>query len=269
MRKRMQNKHTSIVLGENPFDDDLLNDGTNGLAQHQEHVHIQKIEELFFQNLAVVGREHRYGQLLQNNETIALLKNIYIHVHQAYGFHSMTEQLKNWDSYAYIHSFDVFVLGTLLAKKHAANNLIECAAGYLFHDIGKLMISQEILHKNGKLTFQEFDSIKRHTLEGASILDDYGLTSLAPFARSHHERLDGSGYPDRHTSEAINLELRILMIVDVYSALTLKRPYKDEIPAHEALQILIRDAGKFDSFILSSFIHSLNIYHAKSKAFLM
>ena len=99
------------------------------------------------------------------------------------------------------------------------------------------------------------------------ILHSFGQDQIAHFARSHHERMDGSGYPDRLSKRELSKELRILQIVDVYSALTLKRPYKDEVPAHEAIQILLRDGKKYDNELLLSLIDALAIYPSHSTFF--
>ncbi|WP_163970628.1 HD-GYP domain-containing protein [Oceanobacillus halotolerans] len=219
-----------------------------------------KVEEIFLHTLAYVGYEYRYGMLLNKEEDILFLKEMFLNIHQNYPFIDTLYALHRWDRYAFVHSFDVFVLGTLMAKKHNLRSLETIALGYLFHDIGKMNIPQEILHKERKLTNAEFELIKTHTTQGESILRSLGQDQIAHFARSHHERMDGSGYPDSLTEESLSKELRILQMVDVYSALTLKRAYKDELPAQEALQILFRDYKMFDMNLLYDFVDTLNIY---------
>ncbi len=104
---------------------------------------------------------------------------------------------------------------------------IEMAAR--LHDIGKLVIPDVILQKRGKLLEEEFDIMKRHTGEGAAILRDVNHDSLHPaidIAMHHHEWWDGNGYPSKLSGEEIPLQARITSLVDVFDALSHKRPYK-------------------------------------------
>lgn len=220
----------------------------------------EKAKKTFVQMLSTIGYEHRLGKLLNRNEDVQFLKDLFVEFHKKYFFIDIFYSLKSWDQYAFNHSFDVFVIGTILAKKNGVPNLENVALGYLLHDIGKLTISPDLLNKQRKLTLSEFEKVKKHTVEGEAILKSLGQNQISHFARSHHERLDGSGYPDRLTENDISKELKILQLVDVYSALTLHRSYKAELPAHEAIQILYRDKKKFDSDLTNSLIESLKIY---------
>ena len=91
------------------------------------------------------------------------------------------------------------------------------ATSYLLHDIGKLKIPREILSKPGRLTIQEFEAMKTHTIQGEVIFKQIGLADLSYIAKSHHERRNGEGYPDS-VATAFTTELEILQIIDVYSA---------------------------------------------------
>lgn len=220
----------------------------------------EKAKKTFVQMLSTIGYEHRLGKLLNRNEDVQFLTDLFVDFHKKYFFIDIFYSLKSWDQYTFTHSFDVFIIGTILAKKHGLPNLENVALGYLLHDIGKLTISPDLLIKQRKLTLFEFEKVKKHTVEGEAILKSLGQHQISHFARSHHERLDGSGYPDRLTENDISKELKILQLVDVYSALTLHRSYKAELPAHEAIQILYRDKKKFDSDLTNSLIESLKIY---------
>lgn len=110
--------------------------------------------------------------------------------------------------------------------------------GYL-HDIGKITLPDTILQKAGRLTPEERESMRQHPEAGERICR--GLRSLQPvlpIIRHHHERLDGSGYPDGLVGEEIPLTARILQVVDVYDALTTERPYKQALAREEALRIM-------------------------------
>jgi putative two-component system response regulator len=114
--------------------------------------------------------------------------------------------------------------------------------GYL-HDIGKVAVPDTILFKPGPLTPAEFETVKSHSVVGDQICAP--LTSLArvrPIIRSHHERLDGCGYPDGLRGDAVPLLAQILSVVDVFDALTTNRPYRKPLPVEEALDCLQTEA---------------------------
>ena len=111
--------------------------------------------------------------------------------------------------------------------------------GALLHDIGKIGIRDEVLYKPGRLTPEEFDVIKTHTLIGARILD--GIESLAcvvPIVRGHHERPDGKGYPDGMSAQQLPIEVRVVSGADVLDAVTSTRPYRAASGTDEAFDIL-------------------------------
>lgn len=125
------------------------------------------------------------------------------------------------------------------------------------HDIGKVAIPDSILRKPGKLTDEEFDVIKRHTTAGADILagSTSGYLEMASvIALSHHERWDGRGYPAGLSGRDIPLESRVVMVADVFDALTHERPYKGAMPVAEALTLMREQTGTFfDPWLMSAF----------------
>lgn len=116
--------------------------------------------------------------------------------------------------------------------------------GGLLHDIGKLLTPSEILSKPGKLTDEERSVIERHTIDGERMLAPYPhLFGVAEIVRSHHERPDGSGYPDRLTGDQIPLAASIVSVVDAWDAMISDRPYRDGMPRERAEAILREGAG--------------------------
>jgi putative two-component system response regulator len=116
--------------------------------------------------------------------------------------------------------------------------------GAKLHDIGKIGVPEEILNKPGKLTDEEFDVIKAHPVIGEQILRPLEfLAEARPIVRHHHERWDGSGYPDGLKGAEIPRPAAILSICDAYDALTSDRPYRPGLPSAEALAILGKGAG--------------------------
>lgn len=139
---------------------------------------------------------------------------------------------------------------------------IICQASVL-HDIGKVGIRDDILLKPGRLTAEEYAIMKSHTNIGATILESVRrkypgnefITMGVVVARSHHERWDGTGYPDGLDSQSIPLPAIIMSIADVYDALRSKRCYKEPIPHHEACEIIREGSGtQFDPRAVNAFL---------------
>lgn len=127
----------------------------------------------------------------------------------------------------------------------------------LLHDLGKLGVPEAILRKAGPLTDQEFEVVKRHPAFGEEILLDISdaFSTIAVGVRSHHERWDGSGYPDGLKGEAIPLAGRILALVDVFEAVTSNRPYRGPMEVTEALDLIQAGSGThFDPTLVRLFL---------------
>ena len=131
------------------------------------------------------------------------------------------------------------------------------------HDIGKVGIPDNILLKPGKLTNDEYEIMKQHTLLGARVLIEEEkelefnsfLKIGIQIARYHHENWDGTGYPDKLKGDEIPLSARIMTLVDVYDALRSKRPYKEPFSHEKAVEIIKEDSGrKFDPNIVDVFL---------------
>jgi len=128
------------------------------------------------------------------------------------------------------------------------------AAGVL-HDLGKLGIADAILYKAGPLDESEWREMKRHPEVGARILDHAGLLDIARWVRSHHERIDGLGYPDRLSDEQIPLEAKILAVANAYEAMIAERPYRRAMTVDQAREELVRCSGsQFDPDVVSAFL---------------
>lgn len=123
--------------------------------------------------------------------------------------------------------------------------LLALHRGGFLHDIGKISIPDAILHKPGPLTSAEWALVRRHPVKGEEICSEMkSLRPVLPIIRSHHERWDGSGYPDGLRGNQIPLVARILQVSDIYDALTTARPYKPALPPTEALGILTEEAKR-------------------------
>ena len=163
----------------------------------------------------------------------------------------------------YTHSVNVATLGTgllLEMKLGSDKSIADIAMGYLLHDIGKTRVPSEVLMKTGILTKQELSEIERHPLYGVELMQAHESIHPATLGviRSHHEKLDGSGYPYRLAADKIPLEIRICSAVDIFDALTSNRPYKKAMSGYETIKLIMNHMShELDKDIVSQMIHVL------------
>lgn len=138
----------------------------------------------------------------------------------------------------------------------SADDLQELRLGCLLHDIGKVAVPDRILLKPARLNPEETEIVRQHPVTGEKICAALNcLCPILPLIRHHHERMDGSGYPDRLYGEEIPLKARILQVADVYDALTSDRPYRKALSSEEGLGILHQEAmyGRLDASLVWRF----------------
>ena len=138
--------------------------------------------------------------------------------------------------------------------------IIALRRGGIVHDIGKVAVPDAILLSTRKLTPEEWKSIRQHPAVGESICKPLrSLQSVLPIIRHHHEKLDGSGYPDGLKADQIPLTARIMSIVDIYDALTTKRTYRDALSTERALEIMRQEIQKgwWDPYVFAEFLSLL------------
>ena len=151
--------------------------------------------------------------------------------------------------------------GTELGKGLSRTDVRQIALGSILHDVGKIAVPDAILNKPGKLTPEEFEIMKTHTVQGAALLERIPQLREHPvyhyavdIARHHHERWDGRGYPDGLKGKEISLPAQVVSLADVYDALSCKRVYKDAFPRARVVE-MIRDGacGVFNPRLLDCF----------------
>ena len=173
--------------------------------------------------------------------------------------------LKNRDQYTSDHSLNVCIMALAFGRHLglAEDALNELGIGALLHDLGKMKIPMELLHKESGLTPDEFELVRKHPEFGRQILEEAGgvPASALDIAYSHHERVSGRGYPDGRVSRELSTFSKIVAIVDVYDAITSDRSYHNAISSHEALRRMYewRDTD-FDPDMIEKFIQCLGIY---------
>ncbi len=152
------------------------------------------------------------------------------------------------------HVRRIQMYSTVLSSKLGQSDRYSDEIGYssIMHDVGKLSIPDSIIKKPAKLSSEEFDIMKTHTTAGERILPSSTFFEIArQIAKCHHEKWDGSGYPDGLVGEDIPLPARIVAVADVFDALTNARPYKESWPVEKALEELKRNSGShFDPYLI-------------------
>lgn len=171
--------------------------------------------------------------------------------------HSLGNAVAKRDSDTDAHNYRVTYYAVALAEAMdlPEKEIADLVVGAFLHDVGKIGIPDRILLKPGKLTAEEFEVIKSHSLLGTEIVaGNHWLAGAAQTIRHHHERFDGTGYPDGLQGEAIPRIARVFAVVDVFDALTSERPYKQPMALAEALSVIEGDAGwHFDPVVVACF----------------
>lgn len=180
--------------------------------------------------------------------------------------------LEGTDSYTYRHSINVGILSSLIATllKWSEERIQFMGTAGFLHDIGKMKVPKEILLKPGKLTDEEFQVMKMHTRYGYEMIQKMEGTSedLALCALLHHERLDGSGYPEQRKGDEIPIECQVLAIADMFDAICSDRVYKGRTSPFEAAQFLWKKAcdGALNIEIVSKFVRYIALMYVGAKA---
>ncbi|MHB1678368.1 MAG: HD-GYP domain-containing protein [Sulfuriferula sp.] len=231
----------------------------------QELERAEQLQSRARQAVASLFENARLGQALPIGEMAFLVDEIYQSVSRNSGALLSLVRLKNKDNYTYLHCVAVCALMIALGKQMGieSGTLRSLGLAGLLHDIGKVAIPADMLNKPGRLTDQEFDIVRTHSLRGWEILsaacgaDDVALD----VCRHHHERTDGMGYPDKLPGDMISLHARMGAVCDIYDAITSDRCYKKAWAPVEALRKMAEwQQGHIDGEIFQHFIKTVGIY---------
>jgi HD-GYP domain-containing protein (c-di-GMP phosphodiesterase class II) len=173
---------------------------------------------------------------------------------------ALAQAVEMRDSYTGDHTHRVTAYSLILAEELGlpADQRQLLRAATALHDIGKIGVDDEILRKPGRLSDAEFNHMKRHVTRGSEIIQMIpGLAWALPVVRGHHERWDGTGYPDKLKGEEIPLTARVVSVADAFDAMTSDRPYRRGMPSSVAFAELEAGAGKqFDPRCVEAFIRA-------------
>jgi len=190
---------------------------------------------------------------VENSQLVRQLETNYFSTVEA-----LAAAIEAKDPYTRGHSKRVTQFAILLAERFGVSDveIRNLRYGATLHDIGKIGVSGKILNKEGRLTTEEYEAIKRHPAIGENIIGrvDF-LQGARPIVRSHHERFDGSGYPDGLREEEIPFLARTVAVVDFFDALTSDRPYRKAYSIEQTIQIIRGGiGGEFDPMVAKEFL---------------
>lgn len=232
---------------------------------HDELVRARKLQAKSKAAVTSMFQEARMGQAIKVSEAAPLVDEISQSIARNPEAFLNLARLKTKDDYTYMHSVAVCALMIALGKQLGLNGeeLKEAGLAGLLHDVGKMMVDQDVLNKPGKLTDEEFELIKEHPRRGWEILQ--GSSDITPTALDvclhHHERMDGKGYPERLSAEQISLFARMGAVCDVYDALTSNRCYKNGWEPAETIRKMAEwRQGHFDERVFQAFVKTIGIY---------
>jgi putative nucleotidyltransferase with HDIG domain len=168
-------------------------------------------------------------------------------------------RISSYDYYTYTHSVNVFVFMTALAQRlgYSLEEVKDASQGALLHDIGKSELDPAIIQSTGALTDDQWVQMKLHPVHGYDILVEQGVTNevILDVVRHHHEKIDGSGYPDGLAGDEISHWSRICTIADIFDAMTTRRSYKDAKNSFKTLRIMNDEmVGQIDMDFFKEFI---------------
>lgn len=198
---------------------------------------------------------------LEETQFLSDVQELFDCIHTSYSLLSLIHDMHSLDDSTYAHCLNVSLLsrmvGTWLDLPEEELNILTLAG--LFHDIGKCQIPDDILLKPAKLTAQEFSFIQMHSEFGYNILKEHDLDNrILQVARSHHERFDGSGYPAHLTSSQIGDFTSIVMLTDVYDAMTSNRCYRGALCPFDVIAMFEEDGfAKYSPQYLLPFLRHI------------
>lgn len=216
---------------------------------------------------AVVSMFHeaRLGKAVDTGQCEDLVMEISQSVIRNPGALISLARLKTQDEYTYMHSVAVCALMIALGRQLGLkeDRIREAGMAGLLHDLGKAMIPLDVLNKPGKLSDSEFLTVKAHPLEGYKLLAEGKAASpiVMDVCLHHHEKVDGTGYPDRLKGDQISLFAKMGAVCDVYDAITSDRPYKKGWDPAESIRKMAEwSQGHFDDKIFQAFVKTVGIY---------
>ncbi len=232
---------------------EILN-SNNALVQKR----VEILYEVTTQAVKEILDNPRTGDLLPRSKSL-VENTLNFMFHEPSAFQYMLK-IASFDYYTHTHSVNVGIFTLFLAREVniPEDELLRVGMGALLHDLGKCRVDQTILTFPGKLSKEQFEQMKKHPEYGYEILkNEQGMKDeiQLDIVRHHHEKLTGTGYPDKLKGKDISIYARISAIADIFDALTTRRTYKDAFPSFDALNLMKEEmTNELDPQIFKKFI---------------
>jgi putative nucleotidyltransferase with HDIG domain len=279
------NDYGAIVISEGTIlDDHLVNKLKNldlfRLQVYEDEDEITVYEEKFVKNYNSSIEEYKSiiddianGEEVNIGKIENVVDSVFKRFEEKSDIVSCLNQIRSADEYTYTHSINVSLISMLIGswmKLDSEKNRLLVQAGML-HDIGKTRIPLEILNKPGKLTAEEFEEMKKHPVYGYRILEKIPSISreVLSAALMHHEKVDGSGYPNKLSGDRIHMFAQIVAVADIYDAMTSDRVYRDKDCPFEVFQLMEENSlGKLNPKVVYAFLNNIAAYYIGDKVLL-
>lgn len=237
----------------------------SAVSMQEELVKARAIHNRASEAVTSMFQEARMGKAIHLEEVGSLVDDINQSITRNPEAFLSLSRLKTKDNYTYLHSVAVCALMIALGKQMGMEESVlkDLGMAGLLHDVGKMMIPDEVLNKPGKLTDDEFTTVQNHPLRGWEILKgSEGVCDMAlDVCLHHHEKMDGKGYPDKLAGENISLFARMGAVCDVYDAITSVRCYKSGWEPSDAIRKMAEwQEGHFDKRVFQAFVKTIGIY---------
>ena len=244
------------------FDEEFVEVQSEHLFQEKYAENVRQVKELI--NDIAIGKE------LEPSKIDNVVDSVVDRIEERSDIVSCLNQIRGIDEYSYSHSINVSLISMLIGKwmKLGDDKIRLLVQAGLLHDIGKTKIPLEILNKPGKLTKEEFEEMKKHTVYGYRILEKVPSVNKDVLAAvlMHHEKEDGSGYPTGLTGEKINLLAKIVSVADIFDAMTSNRVYKEKESPFEVFKYMEEDTiGKLSPVVVNALLNNLANYYIGDK----
>jgi putative nucleotidyltransferase with HDIG domain len=274
------NEYGAIIVAEYTLlDDHIINKIKNlglyriKIYEQEDNVISANSSELFKaqykENVDIVKdmlHDISSGKSIDINKVSAVSDSIVVRINENRDIVSCINQIRSVDEYTYTHSINVSLLCMLIGKwlRFDLEKIKRIIHAGLLHDMGKSMISAEILNKPGVLSHEEYEEMKKHPVYGFRIVEN--LSELDNEVKKailmHHERNDGSGYPFGLKGEGINEYAKAIAVADIYDAMTSNRAYKIKESPFKVFEHMEKSTfGVLDSRMVNAFLHNIAAYY--------
>ncbi len=258
---------THNILSVSVFDELMEDVEPKPIMSKEEIIEKSNKVKLIFNN--VLSNNDMQSKLpIGNNDFEYILKivdDIIKHLESMEEILYTSIELLNKDEYTYIHSVEVAILSIITAKNlgYSPTEVKNIGMGALLHDIGKVMVPDEILKKPSKLTAEERIEINKHPQNGYELIKNCDKLpyTAKQIVLLHHEKIDGSGYPFGLSGIEIPEYVRLVTICDIYDAITNDRVYRKKVHIHKAIDILMAESVyQLDNNIFNAFLKGIVVY---------